>query len=381
MYKYLVLLFLFLPALSFSQDKLSFQQADSLSYNYFQKGDWSNLKALMLKAFKQEIDSKLMRQRAGYAFFVTGDYTSAKIQYEKALEYDHADELTREYLYYAALNSGAAGTRLYAGNLPAEVAAKLGINRINPVGMIDTEFNLKTNQTTSRSNQVYYRFGINSDLGYGISLYQAFSHYEQTINNELTRQPEYLALVKWSLSPIWQVKAAYHHLASNAASISYPGNMGFIGVAAQWNRFNVEANTSLLNTTLAATYQTGIQAGIVIPGKANLYLNSAICGLYESAAFRTIFAETAGLKCSRNLWAEGNITLGNLKNYSTYNSLYVYNALDPSVFRTGLSLVYFWGRHLSVIGNFTFDQQKTESSSVNNLYYQYSYSGGLKWKL
>ncbi len=381
MYKYLVLGFLLLPAISFSQDKLTFQQADSLSYSYFQKGEWEKLKIFMQQAFKKEIDSKFMRQRAGYAYFVTGDFTSAKIQYEKAFEFDQSDEVTREYLYYASLNSGAEDARLLAENLPAGVATALGIKRYQPVDLIDTEFNLKTNQTTSRSNQMYYRFGIKSDIGYRFSLYQAFSYYEQTISNQLTRQPEYLALVKWSLSPIFQVKAAYHHLASNAGSVAYPGDMGFIGLSAQFKNFSLEANTSLLKTSLATTQQTEFQAGIMVPGKANLYLKSAVIGMYESAASRTIYSETAGLRCTGNLWAEGNITLGNLKNYSSNNSLYVYNALDPSVFRTGLSLVYFLGKHLSVLGNFTFDQQKIESSSINNLYYQYSYSGGLKWKL
>ena len=381
MYKYLVLGFLLLPALSFSQDKLTFQQADSLSYSYFQKGEWEKLKIFMQKVFKKEIDSKFMRQRAGYAYFITGDFTSAKIQYEKAFKFDQSDEVTREYLYYASLNSGAEDARLLAENLPSGVATSLGIKRYHPVDMIDTEFNLKTNQTTSRSNQMYYRFGIKSDIGYRFSLYQAFSYYEQTISNQLTRQPEYLALVKWSLSPILQIKAAYHHLASNAGSVAYPGNMGFIGLSAQIKNFSLEANTSLLKTSLATTQQTGFQAGIMVPGKANLYLNSAVIGMYESAASRMIYSETAGFRCTGNLWAEGNITLGNLKNYSSYNSLYVYNALDPSVFRTGLSLVYFLGKHLSILGNFTFDQQKIESSSINNLYYQYSYSGGLKWKL
>ena len=381
MYKYLILGFLLLPVLSFSQDKLNFQRADSLSYSYFQKGEWGKLKILLQQAFKEEIDSKFMRQRAGYAFFITGDFTSARIQYEKALEFDQADEVTREYLYYAALNSGSEETRLLAENLPASVATRLGVKRYHPIDRIDTEFNLKTNQTTTRSNQMYYRFGLSSEIGYRFSLYQAYAYYEQTINKEITKQPEYLVLLKYTLSPVFQAKAAYHLLASNAASISYPGNLGFIGLSAQWNRFSLEANTSLLKTTLATTLQTGIQGGIVLPGKANLYLNSAVFGMYESATYRTIFSETAGLKCTGNLWAEGNLTIGNLKNYSTYNSLYVYNSVDPSIFRTGFSLVYFLGKHLSILGNFTFDQQKIESSSVNNLYYQYSYSGGLKWKL
>jgi hypothetical protein len=103
--------------------------------------------------------------------------------------------------------------------------------------------------------------------------------------------------------------------------------------------------------------------------------------MFELDASRIIYSQTAGLKCFSNLWAEGNITLGNLKNYNTFNSLYVYNSQDPSVFRTGFSLFYFLGKHISLIGNFTFNQQEIENNMVNKNYYQYSYSGGIKWKL
>jgi hypothetical protein len=101
----------------------------------------------------------------------------------------------------------------------------------------------------------------------------------------------------------------------------------------------------------------------------------------ENSGFRTIFAETAGFKCIGDLWMEGNLTLGNLKNYNTNNSVYVYNPADPTVFRTGLSLVWFAGRHLVFTGNFTFDRQEIEILTPNNHYYQSSYSGGIKWKL
>jgi hypothetical protein len=381
MCKYTVILFLFFPLLSFPQAKLNFQKADSLTYQYFLKGDWKNLIELSNEAFNREINSKFLRQRAGYAYFMTGDYLAAKYQYGKALAFDQADEITREYLYYSCLLAGTFNTRFYAGNLPFDTATKLGIKKFNPVESIDTEFNLKTNQSATRSNQVYYRAGINTELGYRVSLYQAYSYYEQYIGNDLTQQPEYIALIKWTLSPAWLVKIAYHHLFTNIGNTNYPGDQAFVALTTQVNRFNLEANASILNSTQSITNQFGFQAGFVLPGRSNIYVNSAIAGMIENSAYRTIFAETAGLRCVGNLWAEGTITLGNLKNYSTNNSLYLYNSADPSVFRTGISLVWYAGRHLVFTGNFTFDQQEIVNTSVNNYYYQYSYSGGIKWKL
>lgn len=381
MYKYVVIFLLFFPLFSFSQAKLDFQKADSLSYQYYLKGDWKNLIEITKEAFKQRIDSKFMYQRAGYAYFMTGDYYAAKRQFKKALKFDQADDFTREYLYYSALNAGSQNTRYYAGNLSEESASRLGIRQFNPIESVDAEFNLKTNTVKTRSNQNYYRIGINSELGYRVSLYQAYSYFDQTISNELTKQPEYLALLKWTLSPVWHVKTAYHRFFTNIGNISYPGNLGYIALSSQLNRFNLEANGSILKSSLATTRQMGFQAGVVLPGRSNIYLTSSVVEMFELDASRIIYSQTAGLKCFSNLWAEGNITLGNLKNYNTFNSLYVYNSQDPSVFRTGFSLFYFLGKHISLIGNFTFNQQEIENNTANKNYYQYSYSGGIKWKL
>jgi hypothetical protein len=190
-----------------------------------------------------------------------------------------------------------------------------------------------------------------------------------------------VAILKWSPNPVWQIKGAYHHLFTNVGSTAYPGNLGLLAIAANINRFNFEANTSFLKAASTKTLQMGLQASVVLPGKSDIYLKGSAVGIIESGAFRTIYAQTAGLKCAKNLWAEGNITLGNLNNYNTLNSLYIYNSADPSIFRTGFSLIYFLGKHLSILGNFTFDQQQYTTNSVTNNYFQYSYSGGLKWKL
>jgi len=381
MVRHTVIILLLLPLFSFSQSKLSFSKADSLTYQYYLNGDWKKLIDVSKEAASLNFESKLMRQRAGYAYFMSGDYYSALNQYEKAYEFDQSDTITKEMLYYSNLYAGSINTRYFAGNLSQASMARLGIVPTNPVESIDSEFNLKTNNTTTRSSQMYYRIGIYSDIGYRASLYQAYSYYNQTISKVVTQQPEYLALLRYTLSPIWHLKAAYHHLFTKVGNVNLPENLGFVAVTSQLNRYSLEVNASVLNSSLRTTNQFGFHAGATLPGKQGIYLNSAIVGMYENAAFRTIFAETADLKCSKNLWAEGNLTLGNLNNYSANNSLYVYNSVDPSVFRTGFSLICFLGKNLTISGNFTFDRMENSSVTTNKYYNQYSYSGGLKWKL
>ena len=381
MHKFVLILFLCLPICSFSQDKLDFQKADSLSYQYYLKGDWKSLIKISKEAYALNIASKFLFQRAGYAYFETGDYYSAINQYKQALKFDGSDEVSREYLYYSNLYARSVNSRYYAGKLSDEAINRLNIKPIRPIESIDTELALKTNKIQTRSEQLYYRFGVKSEFGYRVSLYQAYSYFEETISSVLTQQPEYLAILGLTISPVWHVKMGYHKLFTNYANVKYPGNFGFIGISSQLNRFNLEANASVLKSTSSTTNQIGLQASVVLPGSKNIYFTSSVTGMIENSDYRTIFSQTAGLKLIKNLWGEGNITLGNLKNYSTYAGLYIYNAYDPSVFRTGGSLIYFLGKHLSITGNFTFDQQELANTTQNSYYYQYSYSGGLKWKL
>lgn len=382
MYKYLLIIFLFLPFCSFSQVVPDFQKADSLSYQYYLAGKWESLVKITKEAFRHNIDSKFMRQRAGYAYFMTKDYYSAIYQYEKALKFDPSDNLTREYLYYSNLYAGSINTRYHAGNLSDEATKRLNIKPVQPAESFDTEVAIKTNKSQTRSDQLYYRFGLNSELGYRISLYQAYGYFEQTISNELTRQPEYLAILNLTVSPVLHIKGSYHRLFTRYSNVNDPGNLGLVAISSQVNRFNFEANASVFKSTSSTkTIQTGLQASVVFPGRLNLYLTSAAAVMIESSEQRIIFSQTGGLKLAKYLWGEGNITIGNQKNYNTYGGLYVYNSYDPSVFRTGGTLIWYAGKHLSITGNFTFNQQEYSTNSENNFYYQYSYSGGLRWKL
>lgn len=382
MHKYALIIILLLPFAAVSQSrKLDFQTADSLSYQYYLQGEWKMLKELTREAFKQEIESKFMHQRAGYANYVTGDFYEAMRQYRKALEFDQSDALSREYLYYASLYAGSVNERYYASRLNEDVINKLGIKRFNAVSSLDAEFSIKTNNLIDRSNQEYYRTGIRTDLGYRVSLYQAYAYFEQTTGTVRTRQPEYIAILNVLLNPNWSLRSSYHHLFTDYGGINYPGNMAYLALSRQLNRFSLEANGSVLGSSLSTTGQVGVQAGVVLPGKSSIFLTSSLVTMLENNAARNIFAQSAGLKLTRKLWAKGDITFGNLKNYSTYSGLYIYNAIDPSLFRTGASLVFFLGKHLTLEGNFTFDQQEVSTSLTKQQYYQYSYSGYLKWKL
>jgi len=101
--------------------------------------------------------------------------------------------------------------------------------------------------------------------------------------------------------------------------------------------------------------------------------------MFEEGSNRVIFSQTAGLRLRKMLWAEGNIIFGNLRNYNDRNGLYVYNSIDPTKFRTGLTLFWYLGNKATFFANYTYDKKQIELTNLN--YKQYSFSGGIIWKL
>ncbi|HET7732348.1 MAG TPA: hypothetical protein VFK73_00820, partial [Paludibacter sp.] len=89
--------------------------------------------------------------------------------------------------------------------------------------------------------------------------------------------------------------------------------------------------------------------------------------------------QTASALLFKKLGVEGNITWGNLNNFSDNNGLYIYNSLDPTTFRTGLTAYWYLLPKISLFGNYTYDTKLIEESNTN--YNQHSFSGGIIWKI
>ncbi len=362
-----------------SQVALTFRSVDSITYQCYLTGDWDNLLATGNLAVAQDIDFKYLRQRMGYAYFAKADYYASLTQYEKALEFDEYDAGTREYLYYCGLNTGnIVYARYHAQKLPDNVKQKLGIKGIDPVATADLEYNYKSNNSDIRSNPTYFRGGIYTHLGYRVSIYQSASDYIQTVNNSLIKQPDYFALINYSVSSHTSLSVAYHHLNTSIDGIRYPGNLLFASVTRNINRLVLGMNGSFFRYSLGDFGQAGLRAAYTLPGKSNMYFNTYLSGLMDKDSSRLIFSQYAGARIYKSLWAEANVTLGNLQNYNDHNALYIYNSIDPTIFRTGFSLYWNKWKHLSIYGNYLYDIKQTEQTT--NQYIQQSFLGGIIWK-
>lgn len=380
MVKFIITALVFGSVVVHGQQPLTFLTADSITYQYYQTGEWDKLIITGKQAIGQKIDYKRLRQRIGYAYFVKEDYYSAQKHYEKALTFDEYDSDTRVYLYYCGLNTGnEAFARLQVEKLPKELQQKLKEGSFKPVYAVDFELNYKTNNSNSRSNPTYLRVGINTQIGYHLSLYQSVSNYQQMIDTSVTKQPGYFASLNWSLSSHISLNVAYHYMNTDIDGYKYPGNLLFAAITTELNRFSLGINGSILSDGSNNFQQAGLLAGVAFPGKSNIYLKSAVSGMLATGNNRIIFSQTVGARIAKPLWAEGNVTFGNLQNYHDHNALYIYNSIDPATFRTGLTLFWHTGKNVTLFGNYIHEIKQIVLTSIN--YKQQSFSGGIIWKL
>lgn len=385
MRKLLILNFLLISATYvFAQDDTA--KTDSVSYSLYYQGKWDELIKYGNTAIANNIDFKWLRQRMGYAWYMKGKYYNAMKHYEKAYQFDNSDETTRLYLYYSGLNTGnSAYANYFAEKFPDETRQYFKLKAFKPIDVLDAEYNYKSNDYALRSAATYYRGGINSQLGFRLNLYQTYANFRQEVENGtvLLKQNEYYALLTYTLAPKTYLSGGYHFIntfvKTETEQNNYPGNLFFGKIQQNVHRFDISLSTSVFNTEFGYVLQTGTQFGVALQGKSFPYLKSSAFYLNDYGNKRMIFQQTAGAFVLKKLWAEANVTMGNLNNFADLNGLYFYNSYDPTVFRTGLSLFAYLNKNIIVTTNYTFNKKEVTETMFR--YNQHSITGGIIWKL
>ncbi len=383
------LILLLTPSALYGQEEHDYSYYDSVTYSLYLSGKWNELIDLGNEAINKGIDYKYLRQRVGYANFARGDYFKSRTDFEKALSFDSYDQFTLEYLYYSDLNTGR---EKYSGiiekRLSREIKESIGIKASNALESIELEYNFKFAGTSYRSNPRYFRVGAGSKISPGLSLYQSFSNYTQQVelqlsgSNELLniRQLEYYSLLNILISRSLVVKGAYHYLRNNSGTSTLNGNLFLIALAPDLNRVSLEFSGSALNLSGENIFQAGLQAGYVFPGKSGFYLTSNVSGLFQAQSNDLIFSQKAGFRMLKKVWIEGNASFGRMLNYNDFNGLYVYNSIDPLILKTGISGYIPVSKRITLWANYSWERKEFYENSLFH-YNQFSYLGGIRWKL
>lgn len=370
-------------------------EVDSISYQYFVRGEWDKLIATGEIAKDNHIDFKYLQQRLGYAFFMQGKYYASIRHYENALAYDTADEITQLYLYYNHINLGNYTKAAYhAGKLPAETRKSLNIKLFKPFSSVDYEFNLKKpiNQPL-REDAMFHKLGLGSQINSQLSIYQSISTFGQlTDYTKNIRQNEYYGLVTYTPVSSFALQLAFHDLntklIADPDTFQYKGQLWFGKITYNKGRFDIGLSNSFLNLNYATSNQLGLQGGIGFSGHYPSYLKSSLYLLTEAGTDlegyaynynRFVFQQTAGMMFFKRLWMEGSITLGDLNNFADFNGMYVYNTADPTIFKSGGSLYFYPASNWIFYLNYAYE---VKNILLYNLQYQQnSFTGGIIWKI
>jgi hypothetical protein len=387
-YVVFVVLLMFKSTSAYADDNMTQTYIDSVSLYHFELGNWDELINTGKLAEKNDINFKWLQQRVGYAYFNKKQYYKSMQHYEQALAFDEKDEITRLYLYYNGINTGDISyARYHAGKLSEASRVYIEQRGFRPLDAIDLEFSYKIPEAAVINDATYKRFGLNSMLGYQVNLYQSFSSFSQSTDTTQTKQSEYFALIGWNPTAKTNLSLGYHYVYTTVNQSPYtnyyPGNIIFGKISHKLNRIDLSVSGANFNNDWIDTKQLGVHLGIGFSGQNNIYLTSSYYRILETgsdyAYGRNLFKQTAGILLFQRLWTEASINFGNLNHFIDNNGLYIYNSLDPTSFRTGLSLFGYVSKPITVYVNYTFDKKLVVSS--NQQYNQHSITGGIIWKI
>ncbi len=368
----------------FAQNETKEEKAKATLLQLYNEQKWKELIEFGKTTLAEGTDFPLLRMRTGYAAFILGNYSESLKQYEKVYTDDPNNKVS---LYYAYLNNlylnNITAARFYAGKLPEEKKLEEKLVK-NKISSLNVEYSVKVPDITDRGNAGYGKFGLNIQLGYRVELQQAVGFYNQMISEpKLTAvannrnidiaQKEYYARIIFAASGRLAVMGGFHYLNTPFNNFKYNNAIGFGGIKYATPFVHLQALAQVAKIRDSSYSQFDASVTTYPLGNTKLYT-------ITKASLGKDFALTqvAGVKVVKNLWLEGNLTVGQYKILFANDALYVYDDIDIKKFRLGSSLYFLAGKKLMLTANFNYDK-KIRYGSTSVYFNQYSTTGGLIW--
>jgi len=409
------------------------------STELFLAAKWPELVKYGNKAIAAGYDYFYLRMRIGIAYYNQKKYMKAVKHFEKAVKFNSSDETVLEYLYYSYVFAGrGTEAKSLLSELPTTLKNKIPPSKNKYIQSVYAEGGVALNNLSSSyktididgsaniygeatiiKNMDYWHIGMNHELTNKLSVYQGYSNIKidftrdiktfnkDTLNNSVLTQQDYyicgnLQLKGFSISPAFhlisvsssQLKASYDKYHFNYAYSKK--DTSFINYATS---LSLTKNIGIYICDLTAGFAqlnglTQVQAGFAFTyfplTTPNLYGTSSITYMDESATSRVIFAQKIGGKIINKLWADAEITYGNLQNYCEGNAFVVYNTGDKILYKYGVSLTSPLSKHFEFSLRYDCFQRENTYYSVNDKlvtesiavdYKTQAIIGGIKWKL
>jgi hypothetical protein len=383
-----LLAFIFLGYYAQSQKVFTYESVNTESYSLYEKSAWKELLAYGKEAINNNQDFAILRLRMGYAAFMLNNFSEAIKHYEVVLKNDSYNSTAHYYIYFSRkyLGQHELGTA-ESRYLSKEILEQ---EHLKPFAFSNVGFELsyKNTDVVMRGNPMYARLDIGNRFSPNFHMLQSVATYQQKIkeplltgvmnnNNININQFEYYNRIMLNLDKHWQLKGAYHFIHTPFNNLIYNNNLALLGVKYNGTYFNIQADGVMGKLTDSTIKQYNLQLGLYPFGNLNFYsFSTASVRQQGQSAFN--FRQVLGTKLMKNIWLEGNITLGTFSNLLENDALYVYNAIDPNKFKGGLTSYITLFENMVVQLGYTFEQRQLYKKTIN--YNQHSITGGISWK-
>jgi hypothetical protein len=371
-----------------AQTSLTYDEVNTKSYALYEKDSWKELLTYGKEAIQSNQDFTLLRLRMGYAAFMLNNFSEAINQYEHVLQNDSYNSTAHYYIWLCRkyLNQPELADA-QVKYLSKEVIEQEKLKRL-AFTQAGFELSLKQTDATERQNPTYARVDIGNRLGWNIHMLQSVATYQQTIGEpQLTtvtnnrniniNQFEYYNKLTVNLNRKWQLIGAYHYVYTPFNNLVYNNHLGLLGVKYNSNYFNIQGDIIVGTVTDAPFQQINIQLGLYPLGNLNLYGFSTVY-IRQNESSGTNFKQVIGFKINKNIWLEGNATLGMFQNLAENDAMYLYNAIDINKVKTGITGYFTLSKKCIAQLGYTFEQRQFYNKTTT--FNQHSTTGGLSWK-
>jgi len=380
MKKYIFIIMFSLSAIVFSQKT----DYNSLTLDFFQKEDWSNLIPIAEEAFEKNATSYEIDYRLAIAYYNTKNYFDSAEQFEYiSKKYQTKNEVILEYLYYSYLFAGRhQDALLISQDFPFHIQEKTGVKSFQFIDFLTAEGGIKMSnkKDIGIDNLTYLNGGFGQQLGYKIKLFHAFTSLSQNYIDFDYKQREYYGNIQIQVAKGLTLIPAFHYINTiennqntrigNGPNIiiseqtDIKTQLFHFAIKKQWNRFSISPNFiyySLKNSDLGTftKIQYGLTLGQTIKAtRDKLWVGAGGEFISNNAETNFVWNAKALYNISPKTYLYFKYLNANTSDFAIENAMYYYNSTSILVDNFSATFGYYFTPTFSWYLNYQFENSK-----------------------
>lgn len=437
----ILLICLLFAKTSFSQNTLTYQSADSITYAQFICKDYKALHHTTKQALKNGIDFYFLRMRMGISYYEKKNYEAALPHFKKAHVMNPADTSVQEYLYFSLLFTNRKEDAYdLASSFSESLQQKIQFEKFAAKDIASTFQSISISGGAGINNNI----SANKDIQYPANLYVEKTLQGETylgniaLENKInTRLRVYNNFSYFNVKSVGIVHSALNDTLKNYSNNSYQYNLGMsyrfknqflvggtfgyykeksnyfsasldlanfevryfdnafehsaysstLYSLYRFSKFEVGLSASIANLSDSMQYQGEATFAFYPLGNQNLYSVSSAAFLQNGSKQNFIFKQQIGGRITKWLWAEAQASYGNHQNYLPSSGFIAYNTVEPILFTASANLNFKIGK-INIIPAYSMQQREStymqrninqQTSLLTNNYFNHLLTTTIKW--